>query len=164
MVFQPEIENDVTVAYVHMPEGTPTEITAAAVEQIANAARAVADEEDARSAADGSLSSAADGSPSESVFLHFSTSVGRQPYRIRQASGPSSFASAGARGSHLGEVQIEVVDAEHRNVSVFELTRRWRERAGEIVGAEEVTFTASLIAVCVDFSLRSGLRTLKRLL
>ena len=136
MVFQPEIESDVTVAYVHMPEGTPTAATAAAVEQIARAAREVAEDEDARR----------DAWPGTSVFAHFSTSVGRQPYRIKQASGPAAFAKAGARGSHLGEIQIEVVDAELRDVSVAELTRRWRERAGEIVGAEEVTYTASLIA------------------
>ena len=43
-------------------------------------------------------------------------------------------------------MQIEVVDAELRDVSVAELTRRWRERVGEIIGAEEVTFTSSLIS------------------
>jgi multidrug efflux pump subunit AcrB len=136
MVFQPEIESDITVAYVQMPQGTPTAVTAAAVKQIADAARAVAED------ADASRDVAREGS----VFAHFSTSVGRQPYRIKQASGPSSFAAAGVRGSHLGEVQIEVVDGEKRDVSVAELTRRWRERTGEIVGAEEVTFTSSLIA------------------
>jgi multidrug efflux pump subunit AcrB len=136
MVFQPKIESDVTVAYVHMPQGTPSPLTAAAVKQIADAARAVADEVDANR----------DLEEDGSVFAHFSTSVGRQPYRIKQASGPSSFAAAGARGSHLGEVQIEVVQAEFREISVDELTRRWRERTGEIIGADEVTFTSSLIA------------------
>jgi multidrug efflux pump subunit AcrB len=157
MVFQPEIESDVTVAYVHMPEGTPTAVTAAAVEQIADAARAVAEEEDARQRAAGRLGD------DESVFSHFSTSVGRQPYRIKQASGPSSFASAGARGSHLGEVQIEVVDGELRDVSVSELTRRWRERTGEIVGAEELTFTASLISSAAPIQIELNGADLDRL-
>jgi multidrug efflux pump subunit AcrB len=107
------------------------------VQQISDAAHAVAREEDERRGA----------APGESVFAHVSISVGRQPYRIKQAGGPAAFAQARARGSYLGEVQIEVVDAELRDVSVAELTRRWRERAGEIVGAEEVTYTSSLIAV-----------------
>ena len=81
MAFQPEIESDVTVAYVQMPEGTPTAVTAAAVEQIADAAYAAARAEDERRGA------AAGGS----VFAHVSTSVGRQPYRIRQAGGPAAF-------------------------------------------------------------------------
>ncbi len=153
MVFQPDIESDVTVAYVAMPQGAPTEATAAAVQQIAAAARAIADEADAER--DPELGS---------VFAHLSTSVGRQPYRIRQASGPSSFAAAGARGSHLGEVQIEVVDAELRDVSVAELTRRWRERTGEIVGAEEVTFTSSLISTAAPIEIElngADLRSLR---
>ncbi len=136
MVFQPEVESDVAVAYVHMPEGTPTELTASAVAQVANAARGIADEVDRERDID----------IEGSIFAHFSTSVGRQPYRRKQASGPASFAAAGARGSHLGEVQVEVVSSDSREISVAELTRRWRERTGEIVGAEEVTFTASLIA------------------
>lgn len=154
MVFQPEIESDVAVAYVNMPLGTPTPITAAAVKQIADAARSVADE------VDRDRDVARDGS----VFAHFSTSVGRQPYRIKQASGPSSFASAGAHGSHLGEVQIEVVDGEKRNVSVAELTHRWRERTGEIVGAEELTFTSSVIASAAPIQIElvgPDLRTLR---
>ncbi len=136
MVFQPEVESDVSVAYVHMPLGTPTELTAAAVAQVADGARRVAEEIDAER----------DLERDGSIFAHFSTSVGRQPYRKKQASGPSSFAAANARGSHLGEVQVEVVSSDKREISVAELTRRWRERTGEIVGAEEISFTASLIA------------------
>ena len=136
MVFQPEVESDVAVAYVHMPQGTPSELTAAAVAQVANAARELAEELDAER----------DIEKEGSIFAHFSTSVGRQPYRRKQASGPASFAAANARGSHLGEVQVEVISADSREISVAELTRRWRERTGEVVGTEEVSFTATLIA------------------
>jgi len=144
-VFQPDVEGDVTVAYVNMPRGTPVETTAAAVKQLAEAAASVAADIDA----DRNLEIEG------SVFAHVSTSVGRQPYKFKQASGPSSFADASATGSHLGEVQLEVVDAKLRSVSVEELTRRWRERTGEVVGAEELSFASSAIgrAAPIDIEL-----------
>ena len=43
-VFQPDVEGDVTVAYVNMPRGTPVETTAAAVKQLTEAAAGVAAE------------------------------------------------------------------------------------------------------------------------
>jgi multidrug efflux pump subunit AcrB len=144
-VFQPDVEGEVAVAYVEMPQGTPVEITAAAVTQLADAAAEVAAEIDAER----------DLATQGSIFAHVSTSVGRQPYKLRQASGPSSFAAASATGSHLGEVQIEVVADELRSVSVEELTRNWRARSGEIIGAEELSFVSSVLgrAAPIDIEL-----------
>ena len=64
------------------------------------------------------------------LFAHVSISVGQQPYKLKQASGASSFAEAVRTGSHLGEIQLEGVGASERRVSVTELTRRWREATG----------------------------------
>jgi multidrug efflux pump subunit AcrB len=141
--FQPSVENDVAVAYVNMPQGTPAAITRRAVAQIAAAAERVGADALERGEID----------PGRSVFAHVSTSVGQQPYKLKQASGASSFADAMRAGSHLGEVQLEVIGGSERRVSVAELTRRWREATGEIVGAEEISFSSELIGRAMPIQL-----------
>jgi multidrug efflux pump subunit AcrB len=41
---------------------------------------------------------------------------------------------------------VELVAAEQRDVTVDELTRRWREATGQIPGAEELTFSSSIMS------------------
>ncbi len=131
-VFQPDVESDVMVAYVTMPEGTPVDVTERAVARLALAARTV--DEGATANGEGD------------AFMHLTTSVGHQPYRQKQASGPAAFEKASATGGHLGEVQIEVAPEDGREVTVNELVRRWRQQTGQIPGTEELTFSATLIS------------------
>ncbi len=127
-VFQPNVDSDVMVAYVTMPQGTPVEVTTNAVEQLARAADEVESDFDS------------------SAFRHVFASVGQQPYRLKQATGPSAFESGLATGGHLGEVQLEVAHEDLRSHSVGDLLRLWRERTGQIPGAEELSFNASLLS------------------
>jgi multidrug efflux pump subunit AcrB len=152
-VFQPDVEGHVSVAYVSMPQGTPQEVTAAAVEQLAAAAQAVGRDVDAEGLVD-------EGS---TAFAHVLTTVGQQPYRIKQATGPSALADALATGSHLGEVQLEVTPADGRSVSVEELQKRWRERTGPIVGAEELAFSSTLMSAGAPLHLELSGPSLERL-
>jgi multidrug efflux pump subunit AcrB len=135
-VFQPDVEGDVMVAYVSMPPGTPAENTAEAVGQIEDAVAKLRAELDAER----------DVERDGSVFSHVLASVGTQPYRIKQASGPAAFEAAGTKSGNLGEVQIEVVDNESRDITVAEMTRRWREATGQIPGADELTFSSSIMS------------------
>ncbi|MBW2231634.1 MAG: efflux RND transporter permease subunit [Deltaproteobacteria bacterium] len=161
-VFQPDVEGDVMVAYVTMPAGTPAESTALAVTQIERAAYEMRAELDAER----NLESEG------SIFAHALTSIGTQPYRLKQASGPAAFAAAYRKAGNLGEVQIEVVASERRSITVAELTRRWRERTGQIPGAEELSFSSSIMSAGSPMSielkgeslteLRRAANTLKR--
>ncbi len=143
-VFQPDVEGEVTVAYVTMPHGTPVQATARAVQRIEHAAAAVSSEVASAGGA--------------AVFAHVTTTVGQQPFKVKQANSPSAMAAAKATGGHLGEVQLEVVDASLRDVSVAELTQLWRNRTGEIPGAEELSFTSSIMSAGspVEVELRGG--------
>src|SRR5690606_581520 len=47
---------------------------------------------------------------------------------------------------HLGEVVIELVPAEGREVSAKDVVARWRELCGEIPGAVELLFTADVMS------------------
>jgi multidrug efflux pump subunit AcrB len=135
-VFQPDVEGEVMVAYVTMPQGTPAEVTREAVDQIERSATAVRAALDAEHAVNGEAS----------VFRHIMTSVGQQPYRVKQAQGPSAYANAKQTGGHLGEVQIELAPGEQRDITAAEMTRRWREASGQIPGAEELTFSSTIMS------------------
>jgi multidrug efflux pump subunit AcrB len=148
-VFQPDVEGDVTVAYVTLPHGTSSHVTTRAVEQIEAAAHAVSAELEAEG--------------SGPVFAHVSTTVGQQPYKIKQANSPMAMAAAMTLGGHLGEVQLEVVDADERDVTVAELTQRWREKVGQIPGAEELTFTSSIMSAGAPVEIELSGHDLERL-
>ena len=127
--FMPDIEADNVVALITMPQGTPAEGTARAVRKLEENARALqAEYDDDR------------GGP----IQHLLASVGDQPYRSRRgpAPGRGSFS-----GSNLGEVNLQLISSEERDVTSSDLARRWRELVGAIPDAEEVVFTSSLFSM-----------------
>jgi multidrug efflux pump subunit AcrB len=134
-IFQETVEADFIVADLTMAQGTPAHVTARAIDRMERALGEVRAEIDA-------------GSPPErpSVVSHVLASVGDQPHRLKHQNGPVSRGRVGATGN-LGEVQADVVSFRQRDVSVSELTRRWREKVGDIPGATELTFLSSLISV-----------------
>ena len=79
------------------------------------------------------------------MIAHVFDAVGEQPYRRRQSSTVAAWSQSLPTGSHLGEVEIEVVPSEERAITVEELTRRWRERTGMIPGAVELSFASTMI-------------------
>ena len=139
--FFPPVEADNVMAFLTMPQGTPAEVTARAMERVERAAAVLREEIDSSSQGDGSAS----------VFRHVLTSVGEQPARViqnRANGGGSRFA-----GAHLGEVNIELAPSEERpraqDGSLFsstEIANRWRDLTGTIPDAVELTFSASLFA------------------
>lgn len=170
-VFQPDVEGDVMVAYVNMPLGTPISITQNAVDQLARAAREIQARSDGERHPEGDRASDTSaylgdrnaGHGDASIFAHILTTVGQQPYKMKQATGPAAFASAQGTGSHLGEVRIEVVSSEHRDVSVAELTRRWRAESGAVVGAEALSFTSTIMAAGAPLDIELSGRDLDEL-
>ena len=132
--FFPPVEADYVIAMLTMPQGTPAERTAAAVERLESAAR------DLQREIDGDVT------PLEGSFRHMLASVGEQPYRAEQEqNGPGGRATSYV-GSHYGEVTIELARAEDRELSSGEIAQLWRERVGTIPDALELKLTASLFS------------------
>jgi multidrug efflux pump subunit AcrB len=129
--FLPSVEADNVVALLTMPQGTPAEETARAVARLEASARDV--------------ERTIEGETGEASFRHVLASVGQQPSRSapRGPGGPGQSAS----GAHLGEVNIELVGSEEREVDSQEIADRWREETGPIADAVELTFTSSLFSV-----------------
>jgi multidrug efflux pump subunit AcrB len=128
-VFFPEVDADNAVVLLTMPQGTSADITTAAVRKIERAAIEVLGELDTGTAP---------------IFQHVVSSIGGQPFKEAQSLRRGRRAILD--GSHLGEVNVELIPAEERSITATEFAQRWRERVGSIPDAVELTFTSSLFS------------------
>ncbi len=129
-IFMPDIEADFVLATLTMPQGTPVEVTSAAVARIEQSSLQLQQEVIDEYGFD--------------VFRHTSASIGGQPMQQRMA---SQFGGVQVLGSsaHLGEVAIELISAEERgSVSSEFMATRWREITGGIPDAVALAYSASL--------------------
>jgi len=135
-VFMTPVEADMVVANLTMPQGTPSSVTGEAIRRIEDAATRMQHEIDG---------ARPDTAPS--VISHRLTAVGEHPFRNRAQAGPMGTAIDSASGSHLGEVQLEIVESRQRSHSAGKLASLWRDEVGEIAGVEELAFSSSLVSV-----------------
>ena len=146
-VFQEPVEGDLIIADLSMEPGTPVEVTAAAVRALEEAASRVRAEADAgRDLAHGS------------IFTHVLASVGEQPFRDMQSQMPGGARRGPGTGAHLGELQVEMIDPEFRDIGTAEMQRRWREAVPELPGVVELTFHNSMAqsGKPIEVELRGG--------
>ncbi len=137
--FMPRIDADNMVADLTMPQGTPLEQTEAVVRRLEAAAATVAEE------FGGGRSPAA-----APLIRHVSSTIGQQPRAAQGANGPHGAAATSDSGSHLAEVNVELLSSEVREASASAMTNRWRELVGEVPGASSLTFSAALFTAGDD--------------
>ncbi len=127
--FFPAAEAENIVAFLTMPQGTPVEETARALEHVEARARRL------------ERQVAEEGEPG--VFQHTLASVGEQPFRTLQNRTQYQRAVTGA---HLGEVNVELTPSEGREITATELKERWRELTGNVPDAVELSFVSTLFS------------------
>lgn len=130
--FFPNVDADNVVALLTMPQGTPADVTAEAVQRL-EASALVLKKEMTRS------------EDSEPMIEHILASTGEQPFRVRQQQG-SGRASASFAGAHIGEVNLQLMPSEERDLTSPEIAKRWRELTGPIPDAVELVFSYSLFS------------------
>ena len=146
-VFQEPVEGDLIIADLSMEPGTPAEATAAAVRALEAAALRVQREADAtRDPAHGS------------IFRHVLASVGGQPFRDVQSQMPGGARRGPGSGAHLGEVQVEMIAPDFRDLSTGEMQSRWREAVPDLAGVVELSFHNSMAqsGKPIEIELRGG--------
>ncbi|MFQ5416907.1 MAG: efflux RND transporter permease subunit [Myxococcota bacterium] len=137
--FFPPVEADYVSATLAMPQGTPVEVTSAAVRELEASARRV-----------GSMLQQEVGAGAEPVVLHGLASVGEQPSTGGRGGNGRVSPSAG----HLGEVTLELQSADHRPISASAVAQRWREITPAIPDAEELTYRFSIFSAGEPINLR----------
>jgi multidrug efflux pump subunit AcrB len=141
--FFPPIESDYVTAGLTMPQGSPVEVTAAAVRELEASALRMKADLDEEFDVDG-----------ESVVMHVLSSVGEQPSTARR--GGLAF-GVPSGGSHLGEVSLELQSGDVRPISGRTVAQRWREATPALPDVEELTFRSALFSAGdpIDIQLRS---------
>ncbi len=137
--FFPAVEGDNVVASVVLPLGTPAADTRAVLRQLETAATTLGDDLEREH-----------GAP---VFRHVLTSIGEQPYQLDMARNAGVMADAQS-GSHLGEINVQMVASEEREISAEEVQRRWRALAGDIVDRYEIAFTSTIVRAGPDIDVQ----------
>jgi len=118
MVFFPKVEGDFAYATVRFAQGS-------SIDKIEHAVRLIGD-----SALE--LKRELHRETGEDEITSIKTVVGAHPSGSR------------SRGSHLGEVSMELGHAEQRTYSAEEIMTRWRTRVGDIPGVVELKYESSL--------------------
>ncbi|MDJ0789252.1 MAG: efflux RND transporter permease subunit, partial [Myxococcota bacterium] len=131
--FFPSLQADFVIASLTMAQGTPYDVTAEAVEEIAAAGRRLQAELDAEWGGDRSL------------IQHALVSIGDHPTQNSNQN-PGNAGQQTASAGHLGEVTLELVPAEERAISTEEIAQRWRELVPPIPGQEELVFQSSFFS------------------
>jgi multidrug efflux pump subunit AcrB len=148
-VFQENVEADFIVADLTMAQGTPAHVTAGVIDHLERSAIAVRDEVDAEQ-----------GEDAPTVFTHIMSSVGQKPFESNRGGFPGA---GGTSASNVGEIQVAVSGFRQRDISVRELTQRWRDEAGDIPGAVELAFKSSLIDIGAPIEIELSGHDLHRL-
>lgn len=132
-VFFPPVPSDYIVAKLVMPEGTPTELTTRAIQQMQRGL----DELIAETKAKGL------GNPFDNAVV----TIGGQPF---EGSGGPMGESLSQGDTNLAEIAVELVKREdlmgggvNEALSAPNLANRWRELIGPIPGAKELAFNAN---------------------
>jgi len=140
-VFFPTVEGDNIVVSLTMPQGTPMATTARAIASIEQQARDVCADYDKTSPSDGK------------VLQHMLATVGSQPYAREQARNGGNRDVKFQSGSHLGELNLQLLRSERRLPSSDEIMAKLRDEVGTVPDSVELTYTTSFFSTGKDIDL-----------
>ena len=132
--FFPPIESDVIKADISFPIGTSIETTKEAISKIKNSSLKVNEfyQEEFN----------------QDLFVNTISQAGYASINVTgQSSGPGGDEAGVITASpHRGQVVIELISGEEREVPVNEIINRWRDETGNIVGIKDMEFTSALFS------------------
>lgn len=137
-IFFPTVDGDNIVVSLTMPQGTPIQTTSRLLERIETAAREVCSEFDRERKA------------GDSVFLHMMATVGSQPYSVEQARNGGQRDAQFQLGSHMAELNVQLLPSEVREIPSDKIMTRLRDRVGAIPDAVDLQFTTSFFSTGKD--------------
>lgn len=143
--FFPKVESDILVASVTMPTGTPVKSTEKVVARLEKTGRQSLLEMDKKRP--------------ESAPPLFEKSVSVVGMHL-PGHGPGSKAE---RGSHLGQVYLQILEGEKREMKAADLANLWRDRTGAIPDAESITFQSEIFSAGSPIEIHLSLDNYDRL-
>ncbi len=123
-VFFPKVEGDTLECLITMPVGTPTKQTREVITRLEQTALDMLAEVDRKRPDD-----------APPLLEHHMSLIGAHLGRHGRQ---------GERGGHLGQIWIQLLDGERRDISSMKLNRMWRQRIGNVPNAESIAFRSEL--------------------
>ena len=138
-VFFPTVDGDNLVVSLTMPQGTPLRTTGEHLARIERIVRDVCAGFDQRRPAG-----------SEPILEHMLASIGTQPYAVEQARNGGSRDAQFQSGSHLAELNVQLLPSERRDLPSDAILTQVRARVGAIPDAVELQYTTSFFSTGKD--------------
>ncbi|MBW1828920.1 MAG: efflux RND transporter permease subunit, partial [Deltaproteobacteria bacterium] len=126
----PKVESDLLICTLTMPAGTPLSRTSDIVAHLEKTGRKILSDEDQERPAD-----------APPLLEHSVSFIGLHG----RGAGPHG--AGPTYGGHLGQVYIQLLEGEERDVSATRLASLWREKAGPVLEAESITFQSELFSM-----------------
>jgi len=127
--FMTKVEADNVVALLTMPDGTTANETIKALKKLEDSAeklKATLNTED------------------QTVIMHILTTIAEQPFTKMRHS--SSAGQNEKNRPNLGEINMQLAQADSREITSEEIAELWREMTGDIPEAEELVFSSSMFS------------------
>lgn len=135
--FMPEVEGDKIQVYLQMPAGTVAADTAEIADMIVNKGIETVEEFDKQTPGNASVS--------RHIYSITGGSLG--------SSGPAG-GTGRTTDSNLAEIMLYLTKSEERSISTASIKDRWKEKVGDIAGADILTFKTNLVHMGANIEYR----------
>ena len=130
--FFPAVEDDLAIATIEYPSGTPIEVTREGYNKLEEAATILE-------------SQLIEEFPDQEIIRNRLSTIGYLPMLTKTSRGPGNLDALFA-GPNMAEVALELAPSENRTISTEEIVRKWRNIMPEIPGVKELSFKSDLFS------------------
>ena len=130
--FFPAVEDDLAIATIEYPSGTPLEVTREGYDKLEEAATVLESQLLAQF-------------PGEKIIRNRLSTIGYLPMLTKTSRGPGNL-DANFAGSNMAEVALELAPSETRTISTEEVVRMWRKIMPNLPGVKELSFKSDLFS------------------
>ena len=130
--FFPAVEDDLAIATIEYPSGTPIDVTREGYEKLEEAATILE-------------SQLKEQFPDQAIIRNRLSTIGYLPMLTKTSRGPGNL-DALFVGSNMAEVALELAPSESRTISTEEVVRKWRNIMPDLPGVKELSFKSDLFS------------------
>ena len=130
--FFPAVEDDLAIATIEYPSGTPIEVTRKGYDKLEESAKTLESELNEEF-------------PEQAVIRNRLSTIGYLPMLTKTSRGPGNL-DALFIGPNMAEVALELAPSENRTISTEEIVRKWRSIMPDLPGVKELSFKSDLFS------------------
>ncbi len=130
--FFPAVEDDLAIATIEYPSGTPIEVTRKGYDKLEESAKILESE-------------LIEEFPDQAVIRNRLSTIGYLPMLTKTSRGPGNL-DALFVGPNMAEVALELAPSENRTISTEEIVRKWRSIMPDLPGVKELSFKSDLFS------------------